>query len=111
MVKHLIIKHLTILSNQCLDTGVFPDNLENAEVKPFYIKTNKHLFTNYKPISLLPSLSKIHERVIYSEIVQKQFAKQSSNHKYGFRSNHSTEHTALHFYNEIKNICNIYRPI
>ena len=69
-VKHLIIKHLTILINQCLDTGVFPDNLKIAEIKPLFKKNEKHLFTNYRPISLLPSLSKIYKRVIYNQIVQ-----------------------------------------
>ena len=52
----VILKPLTLIINQMLNTGIFPDNLKIA-LAPFYKKGDDGLFTNYRPISLLPSVS------------------------------------------------------
>ena len=50
---------LTIIINQTLKTGIFPDKLKIAKVLPLFKKGDKTVFTNYRPISLLSSISKI----------------------------------------------------
>ena len=45
-------------------SGVFPDDLKIAKV--LYKSGDSHLFTNYRPISLLPAFSKVFERLIYN---------------------------------------------
>ena len=59
VIMPVIIKPLrTLIINQVLNTGIFPDNLKIAKVVPLYKKGDDGLFTNYRPISLLPSVSK-----------------------------------------------------
>ena len=57
--KDVLIKPLTLLMNQIIHTGEFPNQLKIAKVKPLFKKGNQSSFTNYRPISLLPSISKI----------------------------------------------------
>ncbi len=51
-----------------LHTGVFPDVLKIARVTPIYKKDDETNFSNYQPISLLPAISKLFEKVIFSQI-------------------------------------------
>ena len=61
-----------------------------------YKKDDVHQLENYRPISLLPAISKIFERVVYKQLYQ-YF--DSNNYfyssQYGFRKGHSTEHAVL----------------
>ena len=81
-------------------TGFFPDKLKIAIVKPIYkVKdSDPHLFGNYRPISLLPALSKIFEKVVHKQLydymTQHDLFK---NNQYGFRANHSTEYATIEF--------------
>ena len=75
---------------------VFPEKLKIARVLPIYKKNDNTVFDNYRPVSVLPSLSKIFEKVIFNQLY-KYF---NDNHlffdsQYGFRTKHSTELAAL----------------
>ena len=65
-----LIKPLTLLINQSLSTGIFPNKLKISRVKPLFKKGKVYLFSNYRPISLLPSLSKIYEHVVFEQLLQ-----------------------------------------
>jgi len=54
-----IISPLTYICNTTLNTGIFPNRLKYAVVKPLHKKGNKHELSNYRPISLLTAFSKI----------------------------------------------------
>ena len=56
VIEPVIIKPLTLLINQVLNSGVFPIYL--------YKKGDPSLFENYRPISLLPAISKVLEKII-----------------------------------------------
>ena len=60
------------------------------------------MFSNYRPISLLPSISKIFEKVILLQLIEYLVINNiiHKNH-YGFRKNHSTELAALHLVDDI----------
>ena len=75
---------------------MFPANLKIAKIIPIFKKDDRTVFNNYKPISLLPIISKRVEKVI-SDQLNEFFVKHKLlfDHQYGFRSGHSTEHTAL----------------
>ena len=95
-VKNLISLPLSIIINQTLNTGIFPDTLKVAKVRPLYKKGDDRSFSNYRPISLLPSFSKIFEKVIY----QQTYSYFQTNNllyssQYGLRSGHSTELAGL----------------
>ena len=64
LIKDVIAPPLTIIINQMLNTGIFPDKLKISKVIPLFKKGDDKLFSNYRPISLLSSISKIFEKVI-----------------------------------------------
>ena len=85
-------KPLTIIVNQCLLTGIFPSLLKIAKAKPLFKRGDVSQLNNYRPISFLPTISKVFERIIYSQL----YAYFNENNllteqQYGFRAQHSTE--------------------
>ena len=87
--------------NTSFSSGVFPNCLKQANVVPLYKKKARTDPTNYRPVSLLNSLSKIIEKVIYKRIYQFMDDKLCWN-QFGFRPNHST--TDLMIFT-VENIC------
>ncbi|CAG2249490.1 unnamed protein product [Mytilus edulis] len=83
---------ITYLINLSILEGVFPENLKLAKVTPIFKNGDKHMPENYRPISILPTLSKIFEKH-----VAKHFYLYLSKYKVlheaqsGFRSNHSCQ--------------------
>ena len=55
---------LTHLINRCLEEAIFPDSLKQALVTPLHKGGEKEAVTNYRPVSILPNISKIFERVM-----------------------------------------------
>ena len=53
IIEPAIVKPLTLLINQVLNTGIFPDELKIAKVIPIFKKDDPTLFKNYRQISLL----------------------------------------------------------
>ena len=89
-----------MIINQMLNVSIFPDSLKISKVIPVYKKNDDTIFSNCKPISLLPSISKIFEKIILEQITT-YLDSNNLNHKhqYGFRKNHSTEYAAFHIVN------------
>ena len=63
VIKASISQFLTIIINQMLTTGIFPDAFNLSKVIPLYKKGDSSLLVNYRPISLLPTISKIFEKI------------------------------------------------
>jgi hypothetical protein len=89
--KHILIPPLTHIFGKCLSEGIFPKCLKKAVVVPVHKSGNKDQITNYRPISLLPAISKILEKIINNRLV-KYLEKHSilSKNQFGFRSKLST---------------------
>nr|CAI5824567.1 unnamed protein product [Callosobruchus analis] len=68
-VKNLIIVPITKLINSCIRCSIFPRGLKRALVTPIFKKGDKHQVSNFRPISLLPIISKIFERALSLQIV------------------------------------------
>ena len=95
-IKNDISKSLTLIINQMLKTGIFPNSLKIAKIIPLHKKGNINVISNYRPISLLPTISKIFERVIHNQLYYYFTANNIlSEQQYGFRSHHSTELAAI----------------
>ena len=60
---------ITLIINQTLSTGIFPSKLKTAKVIPVYKKNDKTLLKNYRPISVLPVVSKIIENVMHNQMM------------------------------------------
>ena len=95
LLKYLfpaLSKPLCLVINQSLLTGIYPDKLKIAKVIPLFKKDDTLLMDNYRPISLLPSISKLFEKVVSNQ-VSEYFMKNNLFHdgQYGFRDSHSTE--------------------
>ncbi|KAI8429321.1 hypothetical protein MSG28_007816 [Choristoneura fumiferana] len=67
-IKHHIISQLTKCINECLNRGIFPDELKVARVSPIHKSGPKTDPGNYRPISVLPVISKVFERVLYNRL-------------------------------------------
>ena len=104
VIAPVIIKPLTLLINQVLNTGLFPDKLKIAKVIPIYKKGDPQLFENYRPISLLPTISKGLEKIIHKQLSSyfDEYGLFFPN-QYGFRPKHSTEYAALELIDRIIN--------
>ena len=71
-------------------------------VIPLFKSGDRSLFTNYRPVSVLPAFSKIFERAIYNRLLSYlDKHKVLSNSQFGFRKNHSTEYALTLFYEKI----------
>ena len=102
LIKNEICESVTLIINQSLTTGIFPNKLKIAKVIPLFKKGDIYTFDNYRPISLLPSISKIFERTIYDQIYNYfQNNELFYNSQYGFRKNHSTELATLEIIDRI----------
>ena len=91
-----LTKPLTLIINQSLHSGIYPDKLKIGKIIPVYKKNDKHQLENYRPISLLPTISKLFEMVVHDQI-SLYFSQNNylSSSQYGFRKLHSTEHAIL----------------
>ena len=74
-----------------METGVFSSKLKITKVIPIYKSKDKQSFTNYRPISLLPSISKIYEKIVHNRLYNYMTINSLMNkNQYGFRKGHST---------------------
>ena len=96
LTKKELSKSLTLIINQIITTGIFPDLFKKSKITPLFKKGDQSLLLNYRPISLLPTISKLFERILFDQMytyfnTNRLLAEQ----QYGFRKNHSTEYAAI----------------
>ncbi len=81
----LKIFHLSLLS------GIVPHDFKMAKVIPLYKNGDPKLICNYRPISILPCLSKVLERLVANRLETFLTKYILHNSQYGFRANFSTQ--------------------
>lgn len=102
-VKNVIIVELTKCINKCLEAGIFPDSLKLAKVTPVFKSGSKSDPGNYRPISVLPILSKIFEKIIYNRLVEYlNSINFLSEKQYGFRRKSNTLSATIDLVTKIK---------
>jgi len=91
IIKKSISPHLSNLINESIQSGTFPPILKVAKVIPLHKSGDQLTLSNYRPISLLPAVSKIFERVMHSRI-SSFLEKYNRLHpsQFGFRSSRNT---------------------
>ena len=103
-IKHAIKIPLTKIFNLSISTGEFPENMKLAEVIPLFKKGAIDIMENYRPISLLITISKLLEKSIYKRLYN--FISNNNifySKQYGFRSNHSCEQAIQDLYGQLIN--------
>ena len=53
-----------------ITTGIFPQSFKLLKIIPLYKKGDHSLLTNCRPISLLPTISKVFEKIIYDQMYE-----------------------------------------
>ena len=92
-VRDDIAPLLVHIVNLSLRTGIFPNVLKLAKITPIYKKGDSDVFNNYRPISVLPVLSKIFEKVVHKQLVN--YLEKLDilyDYQFGFRNKYSTEY-------------------
>ena len=86
-----ILPHLVYFFNLCMKEAVFPTKLKIAVIKPIFKAGDTTSFSNYRPISILPFLSKILEKIIYIRLLNHFINNELlSDRQFGFRKGLST---------------------
>ena len=99
-----VSKIIADLVNFSFTTGHFPDELKIAKVCPIFKSGAANLFANYRPISILPSFSKVFEKIACNRLQNYLNSKDIlSSCQYGFRPHHSTYMALLDMYDHISN--------
>ena len=80
--------------NECVDKGVFPSILKNANITPVFKKGFRGSKDNYRPVSILPIISKIFEKLLSKQIII-YMDKFLSKYQCGFRKGYNVQHCLL----------------
>ena len=95
---------ITQLVNSSLEEGVFPSELKIARVVPIHKAGNRRLVSNYRPISLLSTFSKIYEKIMHKRVLDFLDSNDSLfESQYGFRPGRSCEQALLNAQSSILN--------
>ena len=87
----LLSESLTVIFNCSINTGIFPDEWKCSKVIPLFKHGERRDLNNYRPISIIPVVAKVFERIIYDQIYV--FLTDNNllcNSQSGFRCLHST---------------------
>lgn len=94
--RYSLAEPLSYLINLSFECGVFPKIFKCAVVCPVYKSGDKSLTTNYRPISLISTISKVMEKIMNKRIINfLESNKLLSENQYGFRTNRSTDDAVL----------------
>ena len=99
---NLIKTPLKYIFKLSINTGDFPDKLKIARVTPIFKSGEETFLNNYRPISVLPCLSKILERIMYNRLYT--FLNENNllyEKQFGFQAAHSTDHAIVELANQI----------
>lgn len=99
-----IIEPIVHIINLSIEKSIWPDALKCADIIPLFKAKDKHIISNYRPISLISNIAKIFEKVIHIRILK--FVKESkilSEKQFGFMKNLGTRDALDYITNIIYN--------
>ena len=97
LLKGVLSKPLEILFNASFTTGIVPNKFKLGNIIPVYKSGSRNnIISNYRPISMLSVFNKLLEKLMCKRLVSYIDSNNIfSETQFGFRSNHSTDHTIL----------------
>ncbi|KAJ8047339.1 putative serine racemase [Holothuria leucospilota] len=105
VLKHVgdvVASPISHIMNLSFSNGVFPSELKIAKIIPIFKSGDKQQFSNYRPVSLLPSVSKLFEHLMYNRI--SSFIPKHNiltSFQYGFRKGYSTDMAAVNLVDKV----------
>jgi hypothetical protein len=98
----LISSPLKHVINISINSGIVPDQTKIARILPLFKSGDNRVFSNYRPVSVLPIFSKVFEKVVYNRLFY-YFNKSGIlfQNQFGFRKGHSTSLAFHHLYDKI----------
>ena len=101
-IKEELVTPLSMIFNESISQGIFNTSMKLAEVVPLFKSKNRREKSNYRPISLLPTLSKLLEKIVYSRVYTfLNNMNQLYCSQYGFRTGHSCNQAVCELIGEI----------
>ena len=82
------------MNKNCVDKGVFLDDVKQADVTPIHKKKDKSCKANDRAVNILTNISKIYEKLIYNQLYD-YFDGILSPGQCDFRKGYSTHHCLL----------------
>ena len=96
MVAPGICQSLTSLFNSSLRSGQVPEEWKAANITPVPKKGNNDEVSNFRPVSVLPVVGKVFERLVHNQLYSYlQEHKMLDSAQFGFRPGHSTQDALL----------------
>ena len=93
---------LEIVFNKSLSEGIFLEAMKRADISPLFKSKDNQDSNNYRPISLLLTLSKLLEKIVYKRMYRfLETTNQLYKSQYGFRTAHSCENAVSELVSEI----------
>ena len=103
-----IAEPLSDLVNRCLESSLFPTSEKLSKIVPIYKAKERSIMDNYRPISLLPVLSKVFEYVAHGQLYNYLEDNNLLSHsQFGFRNHSSTQHAITLFSDDLRR--NMYK--
>ena len=100
----IILPHVVKIINKSFELGIYPNSLKLAKVIPIFKAGSKLEVTNYRPISLLPTLSKIFEKLMHARLFSfLETHKVIYDSQFGFQKGKSTNHSLIEITEKIRN--------
>ncbi len=108
LVKELqleLAQPLKRIINFSIQSGRFPEEWKKAKIVPIFKKGERRELGNYRPVSLLPVLSKVMEKVMVKQMMEFFETNGLMNqNQFGFRGGHSTEHAIVELISKVEEI-------
>ena len=90
MAANVVARSLTAIFSASICTGIFPQEWKASRVSPVYKNGSRNNPCNYQPISVIPAVAKIFEKIAYGQLYEYQWLQSLERISSGFRSLHST---------------------
>ena len=101
-IKNELVMPLCMIFNESLSQGIFPTCMKVAEVVPLFKHKDRREKSNYRPISLIMTLSKLLEKLVYKQVYMFLNAtNQLYCSQYGFRTGYSCNQAVCELVGEI----------
>jgi len=103
-----VVFPINSINNLSITSGNIRNQLKIARFIPLFNSGEQHIFTNYRPVPVLPASSKILERVMYDRLLRfPNVSKILSDNQCGFRKHHSNAFALACLYDKISSAIEI----